>query len=268
MHSNPAFPPCLVPFAIPSNGALMLARMLLAAGPGPHPTAVFLHGLPGNEQNTDLAHAVRNAGWNALVFNYRGSWGSEGDYSLTNVADDACAAIEFTRSATARELRCDPSRIALIGHSTGGFAAILAASRGYPVKGVASLAGFNFGAVGHIFRKDETLRQQWTDAFRTAIRPLKGITAEGLISEIMTKAEAFQLESAASLLTKVKIFLVWCAQDYISIPEIHQHPLLEAFKATDRKTPCEVLRLETDHYISEGRDQLKTELIRWLKTLE
>ncbi|MDO8912512.1 MAG: hypothetical protein Q8N10_08825 [Phenylobacterium sp.] len=37
----------------------------------------------GNEKNLDLAQAVRRAGWNAVTFNYRGSWGSPGPSATT-----------------------------------------------------------------------------------------------------------------------------------------------------------------------------------------
>ena len=57
---------------IDSHGAKMNALFLLAAGAGPHPTMLLLHGLPGNERNLDLAQAVRRAGWNVLTFTYRG----------------------------------------------------------------------------------------------------------------------------------------------------------------------------------------------------
>lgn len=57
-----------------------LNGVLLAAGPGPHPLVVLLHGFPGNERNFDLAQLYRRAGMNVLVFHYRGSWGSEGTF--------------------------------------------------------------------------------------------------------------------------------------------------------------------------------------------
>jgi esterase/lipase len=50
----------------------MYGLLYLAQGKGPHATVLFLHGFPGNEKNIDLAQAVRRAGFNALVFYYRG----------------------------------------------------------------------------------------------------------------------------------------------------------------------------------------------------
>jgi pimeloyl-ACP methyl ester carboxylesterase len=67
-------------FQIPSHGAMLNAFVYIAAGVGPHPAVVLLHGFPGNERNLDLAQDMRRAGWDVLYFNYRGSWGSPGDF--------------------------------------------------------------------------------------------------------------------------------------------------------------------------------------------
>ena len=54
-------------FVLRGEGGAMNALMLLASGPGTHPTLLLLHGFPGNEQNLDLAQAARRDGWNVLT---------------------------------------------------------------------------------------------------------------------------------------------------------------------------------------------------------
>src|SRR5262249_4786685 len=83
--------------AIASHGAKMNGVLYIASGAGPHPTLLFLHGLPGNEQNLDLAQAVRRAGWNVLTMHYRGSWGSEGAFSFSHAIEDVQAALAWLR---------------------------------------------------------------------------------------------------------------------------------------------------------------------------
>jgi dipeptidyl aminopeptidase/acylaminoacyl peptidase len=85
-------------FEIPSHGASLNAFRYIAAGAGPHPVAVLLHGLPGNERNLDLAQDVRRAGWNVLYMDYRGSWGSQGDFSFSHSVEDVVAAITYLRN--------------------------------------------------------------------------------------------------------------------------------------------------------------------------
>ena len=36
-------------------------------GPAKGPVAILLHGVPGNEQNLDLAQAIRRAGWTVVT---------------------------------------------------------------------------------------------------------------------------------------------------------------------------------------------------------
>ena len=75
---NAAYPTHNQQLLIPSHGVGLNALLFQAAGAGPHPTVILMHGLPGNERNLDLAQAIRRAGWDVLTFTYRGAWGSPG----------------------------------------------------------------------------------------------------------------------------------------------------------------------------------------------
>jgi uncharacterized protein len=96
---------------------------------------LLLHGCPGLEQNTDLAASLRDAGRNALVFHYRGCWGSEGRYDLRTIPGDVTAAVDHLQ--TGEYPTVDPGRLAVLGHSLGGWAAILAAAADDRLRAVA-----------------------------------------------------------------------------------------------------------------------------------
>jgi dipeptidyl aminopeptidase/acylaminoacyl peptidase len=104
-----------------SRGCKLLGGLYKAAGEGPRPTAILLHGVPGVEKQLDLAYALRDRGWNCLYFHFRGSWGSEGSYSFAGLAEDAEAAVEWVL----RQPSVDQDRIALIGGSMGGYTSFL-----------------------------------------------------------------------------------------------------------------------------------------------
>lgn len=73
-----------LPFAL-SGGSTLLARHFSPRMPKAEtkaPAVLMLHGIPGTEQNWDVAYALRDAGFHCLVFHYRGCWGSEGNYSI------------------------------------------------------------------------------------------------------------------------------------------------------------------------------------------
>lgn len=60
--ADAAHPASLEVVHFPSQGVAMNGVLYRAAGAGPHPTAILLHGLPGAEQNLDVAQAMRRAG--------------------------------------------------------------------------------------------------------------------------------------------------------------------------------------------------------------
>ena len=73
------FPAAMEAPDIISHNTRLNAVFYLASGEGPHPVVLLLHGFPGNEQNMDLAYAIRRAGWNVLVPHYRGLVGQRGE---------------------------------------------------------------------------------------------------------------------------------------------------------------------------------------------
>jgi hypothetical protein len=73
-----AFPPNMTPFVFQVKGSNLYGIVYVAEEKGPHPTALVLHGFPGNEKYLDLAQALRRAGINPVFFGYRGAWGSVG----------------------------------------------------------------------------------------------------------------------------------------------------------------------------------------------
>src|SRR5262245_41777217 len=104
-----------------SGGATLNAQIYRPAGAGPHPTAILFHGLPGNEQNLDLAQALRRAGWTVVTFHYTGSWGSGGTFTLQQGFADADALRHHIADPeVAKRWGVDPQRVLLVGHSYGG----------------------------------------------------------------------------------------------------------------------------------------------------
>ena len=151
--TDPDFPPGMWTGSIDSGDANFNFIAYLANGEGPHPTAILLHGFPGNEKNLDLAQAIRRVGWNAVFINYRGSWGSLGEYSVENANEDVANAIRYLRNPeNAKNMRVNANKIALIGHSFGGFKAFYTAARNDTV---ACVAGIAFSDIGHHVRRIE-----------------------------------------------------------------------------------------------------------------
>jgi uncharacterized protein len=139
-----------------SDGHELLGVLYLARGSEPKPTVLLLHGCPGIEQNLDLAAALRARGWNSLVFHYRGCWGSGGRYDLRTVTADVAAAVDYLHSGEHQSI--DPVRLAVVGHSLGGWAAVLAGAEDQRLRAVAACgAPASLAAVA--FAADEIRRE-------------------------------------------------------------------------------------------------------------
>lgn len=258
-------PPALIPVQVPSRGAKLLGRLLVANGPGPHATVLLLHGFPGNEVNFDLAHAIRRAGWNVLTFHYRGSWGSPGDYRFRHAVEDATAAVEWLRlSEAARSSRVDPGHIAVVGHSMGGFVALAVAARDPELLGAASLAGFDFGTVAERAR-DPVGSRELAAAFADGLAPLEGVDAPALVAELAEYGDGWSLVRLASRFRGRPVALVAGTRDRVAPPAVHYRPLVEAYAEHGALLTTAVL--PADHGFSSTRLALADLVIRWLDGL-
>jgi dipeptidyl aminopeptidase/acylaminoacyl peptidase len=252
------FPAAMEAPDIGSHGARLNTVLYLASGAGPHPTVLLLHGLPGNEKNLDLAYVLRRAGWNVLFPNYRGSWGSAGNFSFANAIEDTQAAILFLRDiANAKKYRIDPRRIVLIGHSMGGFLAANVAAHDPDVYAVAMLAAWDLGAV--VSRTSLSTR---TDTFVNASPRLTGTTPEGLITEAKAHAAQWDYVDYASLLKSRPVLIVECKDRNTS----ENQAMAEALRKAGDSQVVERF-IETDHTFSDHRIALQIAILEWLQSL-
>jgi len=261
---DPARPAATTEVVLESAGVRMFGVIYEASGAGPHPTAIVLHGFPGNERNLDLAQAIRRAGWNAVFFHYRGAWGSEGSFSFTNVVADVAAVTKaFANPAFATVYRGDPSRIALVGHSMGGFAALLSASERPEVDCAASLAGANLGLWNEaLATPDGTARMvRALDGWRG---PIRGATGQSLVADVRRNATRFDLRRHAAALARKPILLVAGSRDDVTPPALHHTPLVEAIGARPEAHLTSFV-LDADHAFADRRVELARLVIGWLE---
>ena len=248
--------------AIESQGQLMNGIVYVAAGDSPHPTLILLHGFPGNERNLDLAQAIRRVGWNVLFFHYRGAWGSEGDFSFSNALADVAAVVRLaTTPEFALAHRSDPRRIALLGHSMGGFMALTVGSEMAQVGCIGSLAGANLGLYGAVLGDEALAVAQRLTAMT---RPLKGASGTALLAEVATDPARFELNARAPALVDRPVLLVAGRHDVVALPQRHHEPLLAALTAAGA-TSLRSRVLDADHAFSSRRLTLASTVIDWLE---
>ncbi len=183
-----AFPAAIEEVGIASGESYMVGIVYVAQGAGPHPLVILLHGYPGDERNADLAQSLRRAGYDVLIFHYRGAWGSQGKFSFSNALEDVGSALAEARTASfAKRFRADPSRVVLVGHSMGGFLAITVASEDPGVRCVASLAGANLGLLGRAAANPDR-RAEFEKTLGGWSGPIRGASGKKLVAELMKNA--------------------------------------------------------------------------------
>lgn len=243
---------------IPTHGVLINGVIYQPAGAGAHPTLVICHGLPGNEKNLDLAQAVRRAGWNAVVFNYRGSWGSPGAYRFTQNLEDADAVLAYLRDpATSARVGIDPKRIAIAGHSMGGWVVAHTAAHDHLLIGAILISAGDMGHLG------EEPRDRLVADMADNMEGLSGVTAQSMADENRANAKAFQMDNATAGLTQTPL-LVLTADDGLA-PD--SDALVRGIE-TKGGHKVTAIHVATDHSWSDHRIALESAIITWLAGLQ
>lgn len=256
------YPATLAPVTFQSKGDQIIGVLLQAQGKGPHPTIVLLHGFPGNERNFDLAHVFRRGGWNVLVFHYRGSWGSGGFYSFAHVLEDVFSALTFLRGS-GKQYRVNPHKIVLIGHSMGGFAALMTAVADSSIQSVVSIAGFNIGYFVQSILTDNEVREGAINFFQERLPPLQ-TSPEKLISEALTNAESWNLLNYVKGFRDRSLLLIGGSRDETAPIQMHHQPLVHALKNENVQDLSDVV-LDADHSFSDKRITLARIVLSWLE---
>ncbi|MGB6199949.1 MAG: alpha/beta fold hydrolase [Candidatus Acidiferrales bacterium] len=261
-----ANPAAMQAIQLPSHGALLNAIVYVASGAGSHPVVVLLHGYPGNEKNLDLAQAIRRDGWDVLYFDYRGSWGSPGDFSFSHCIEDTEAAVAYLRDpANAKKLRADPAHIVLIGHSMGGFMANFVGAEDAGIEAVGMISAANLGGTdtwplggGHAATVDAVAAA----LAKSGMAPLAGCTPESLARDVIANQARWDFVGFAPKLASRPILVV-TADDGLTATN-------DAFVAALRKSGAASLtaiHMATDHGYSDHRIALETAVLMWLDSV-
>jgi uncharacterized protein len=252
-----AHPATMTVLHIPSHGVLINGLVYQPAGAGAHPTLVICHGLPGNEKNLDLAQAVRRAGWNAVTFNYRGSWGSPGVFRFAQNLEDADAVLAYLRDpVNAARLGIDTHRIAIAGHSMGGWVVAHTAAHDHALLGAILISAGDMGHLG------EEPQDRLVADMADNMEGLAGVTAQSMADENRANAKAFRMENAAAGLTQTPL-LVLTSDDGLA-PD--SDALVHAIEAKGGHK-ITIIHFATDHSWSDHRIALESAILTWLAGL-
>lgn len=234
---------------IPSDGSLLQGFIYKANGVQKHPTLLLLHGYPGNERNLDLAQVVRANGWNVIYFNYRGSWGSQGEFSFKHCVEDVINVVAFCKKY-ADSLQIDSSRIALFGHSLGGWVCLKALQQLPDIKKGVAVSAWN---IFDVTTNNQVLATREKKAEEYFV--LNKRSGKDLFKPVLENPEYYNLTNTAEALSQKQI---------IMLEEYQRNPSVADAIKNKNKVFFEYDVWQTDHSFTNKRVALIKKVLVFL----
>jgi len=204
-NKNDDFPTSNHEITITIGNDSIAAYGMLAAGKEKKETVILLHGLPGNERNLDLAQYLRRNGKNVIYFNYRGAWGSQGEFLFSNLTEDVKHVLNFfSTPKNSEKYRIQTDSFILFGHSMGAKVALLSGAQDKRVHKIAVYAPWNYGA-GPV-PSDELVKQ----FYQNTIKPLFMLNTEleSFTKDYFLNRKSFDLKQYKNQLNTKKILIL------------------------------------------------------------
>jgi len=256
-----------IPVVFESKDVSVHGLFYKASAVEPLSTVVLCHGFPGN--NTDvlgLGERLMEEGFNALAFNYRGTWGSEGLLSIANSLEDVISAIRYVKSSSAvREYNVDNSNITVIGYSFGGGMALLGSLGDSTVRRAVYVAGGNLSEVARLMeRNSEYKRAILKDLNGLPSLGFNSLSGEEMVAEVLADMDKYDLVKHAQALSNKDILIIGGWRDQENAIEHHILPLYRALQRHGAKQ-VQIEIFDTDHSFTNVRSQLADRIVSWLK---
>ncbi len=251
-----------------SNGNKLNADFYRASGDEKCPTLILLHGMPGGEGDQfGLGKKLSPLGINVLVFNFTGTWRSEGVFSFDSSMEDIGAAISFLKNKDNIEnFNIDTSNIVVAGYSFGGAMALTGAIYNSEINRIISIAGADESVFGRKMLVDEDFRimfKQMVKGLEYPEGPLKGDMEEHSKQWRSDLDRYDQVKHADALKDRDILFLGGWKDSNIVLEE-HILPLyrkLQKLKAENVKIQV----FDTNHGFGNVREELADTIEKWIK---
>ena len=235
------------------------------------PTLILLHGFPGNANSPyGLVERLTKNGINVLVFNYEGSFNSEGIFSWENCMTNIGVAYSFLKQKNnIQQFSIDTSKIFVCGCSMGAAFALSAAVHNSEIRKLIAVAGGNDLSIYlQKMKSDPIFRTALEKRIATAVMPngpIKGDSAyiHKYFDQLMSSYEYFDLIKNAEKLKNKEIFFITGWLDTTIPMEEFIIPSYRKLKTLYPKS-VSIKALETDHYFTNARDELASSIIEWV----
>jgi esterase/lipase len=231
------------------------------------PSVILLHGFPGNQSSPlGLAERLNNAGFNILVFNYQGSYLSEGNFSFDNCIDNVSTALNFLLDPKIQtKYNIDTSKIVVCGYSFGGTIAIESAMYNNKIKNIITIANDDHSISIKKATTDLEFRENYQQYIGKSFEPsgpFRGDLKAQMELNIQNVDRYDLVKNADKLRTKKVLFIVgW--QDRTSLIEVNTLPLYRKLQQLNAGN-ISIKGFESDHRFGNVIDDITNTIIDWI----
>lgn len=256
----------MIATAFLSGGQRVYGTFHPSQGGPAHSTVLLLHGFPGNEEDVlGIGRTLSRRGVQTLSFNYRGTYRSDGRFSLANSLGDVAAAWNHLHGGELPGTRgIDPGRTVLGGYSFGGGMALSHADRHPEVTRVFTVAATDHGAFARRYRDDAGFRAMIDDIFAELEAPNGPVRSERRdLRELLDDPDRYDLQLSAPRLSDRDLLLIGGWEDSNNTIEENLLPLYRSL----RRAGAEGVRIATlhdDHGFGAVREALADTVHAWL----
>lgn len=250
-----------------NNSVKIDAKFFPAGKTTRSPSVILLHGFPGNQSSPlGLAERLNNAGFNILVFNYQGSYLSEGNFSFDNCIDNVSTALNFLLDPEIQtNYNIDTSKIVVCGYSFGGTIAIESAMYNNKIKNIISIANDDHSISIKKASTDLEFRenyQQYIGKYFEPSGPFRGDLKAQMKLNIQNVDRFDLVKNAEKLRTKRVLFIVgW--QDRTSLMEVNTLPLYRKLQELNAGNTS-IKGFESDHRFGNVIEDITNTIIDWI----
>jgi len=258
---------------IERDGFALKGKFYIPEGNEYLPTVILLNGFPGNETDVlGLCSKLSQAGFNALTFNYSGTFQSQGTCSWDNTQLDIAAAYNFLlQPRNIKTYKIDTSNIFLGGWCYGGAMALPYASVHPEITAVFSIAGNDQGEWMREYERNPEMKKTVDKMFDDLAVPKGHIRFEkdGLPVDISRRGldnmnPIYDVKKCAPALARKDILLIGAWNDELTTMEDIVLPLYRALQK-EKAQNVKIIAFQDDHWFRNSREELAQTLSEWLK---
>jgi len=233
------------------------------------PTLILVHGFPGNNQSPlGLAEKLNAAGIKILVFNYQGSFSSEGNFNNENSIQDIVVAMSFLKQEkTIQQFEIDTSNIVLCGYSFGSASSLTAALYHPEIRKIISIGSYDYSVHIKKMKSDSAYRDTFEKRISGSFSPNGPINLDlesfhHYNDSLILNVDYYDLVKNAEKIMDREILFIAGWFDNMALIEEHLLPLYRQLKKL-KSEKVSIKVFDANHGFSNVKDDMIKVIVDW-----